>query len=902
MRSPVIVSGLLSALALLLSVALSSPLSAQKPKRKYRYSYSMSYDSGYNRTFDPTLMMRYAGNIHLFNREFPQEKVYLQFDNTCYYQGETVWFKAFVVNASNLTRATSTILYVDLLSPNGVLLEQKKVKLTAGQGDGSFTLVDVSTAQARSLRGILPYPSGYYEIRAYTQFQLNFSDDLTFSRVIPVYKTPLSDGDYSHPQMDEYSDRLENLRPKNTLKTVNVSFYPEGGHLLNGMKGRVAFKAVDEKGRGLDGTLELRGGQFPGGVMSVRSGHEGMGSFIYDPGQSAGAQFVTGGKAYGVTLPSGERNGLLLRAAMDTSAGLLTLTYRYRDEKSLADSLGITVTCRGELIYFGKVSTRDSTLLVPTSRWPAGVCRVVLYTRGGQVLASRSVFHNNTGFTAPGINVRTDKESYSANERMKLSLTLRDKDGRPFRDRFCLSVRDDTYPGGGRVDNMIENLLLCSDLKGYIHNPGYYFESDDSAHLADLDLLMLVQGWERYDWRKMSGNEPFVERHRLEDSLTLNGWVLMRRGRKDRYVNEAKVYVTIASRSDSLVEYGKYLTEEIGYFGFNTKDFYGKAELLMLVDTRKDEKSRGVPCKIRLERAYVPPPRLIYMSECEASDGVPGTRLAFDASPETPIDAGGVMLPTVNVRERRKYIDYLTFRAYDVEKDVEVTLDNGEYPKDMMGYLLDKGYAVWNRQDMGRSFRDSVSDGFTTHWLDGRPVFWYMHDAKGYVDSKLYVPTQIDTRDVVSVIVFDDVMPLSEIREHVPLYMEWLRRRIDMDAEMRMNGVYGSGRYVLVDILLKEDGTLLTNKQKRNLGQRITTLTGLSQPYMFYSPEYPDGPIENEDSLDYRRTLYWNPNVITDADGHAEVEFYNNSYSRHFSVSGAGITASGTPYVLDATF
>ena len=67
-------------------------------------------------------LMKYAGNIHQFNSIFPQEKVFIQFDNTSYYAGETIWFKAFVVNASSLERAKSKVLYVDLISPTGVLL------------------------------------------------------------------------------------------------------------------------------------------------------------------------------------------------------------------------------------------------------------------------------------------------------------------------------------------------------------------------------------------------------------------------------------------------------------------------------------------------------------------------------------------------------------------------------------------------------------------------------------------------------------------------------------------------------------------------------------------------------------------------------------------------------------
>ena len=55
---------------------------------------------------------RLVQNVFYFNREFQQEKVFLQFDNTSYFQGETIWFKAFVVNASDLTRSSSGVLYV----------------------------------------------------------------------------------------------------------------------------------------------------------------------------------------------------------------------------------------------------------------------------------------------------------------------------------------------------------------------------------------------------------------------------------------------------------------------------------------------------------------------------------------------------------------------------------------------------------------------------------------------------------------------------------------------------------------------------------------------------------------------------------------------------------------------
>lgn len=104
-------------------------------------------------------------------------------------------------------------------------------------------------------------------------------------------------------------------------------------------------------------------------------------------------------------------------------------------------------------------------------------------------------------------------------------------------------------------------------------------------------------------------------------------------------------------------------------------------------------------------------------------------------------------------------------------------------------------------------------------------------------------------------------------------------------------------RYLLIEIIVKEHKDLGKKGDIYNINKRLTSIDGYSVPYGFYSPEYPNGPIPGD--VDYRRTLYWNPNVITDENGNAQVEFYNNSYSTKFNISGAGITASGVPYILN---
>ena len=126
-------------------------------------------------------LLAYAVRANHFNALYPQEKVYLHFDNTAYFSGETIWFSANVMGATASDTAFSKVLYVELLSPTGVVLQQKKLKVEDGRCHGAFPLVDASVKEANAKRGVLGYPSGYYEVRAYTRSMLNFDAHGCFS-------------------------------------------------------------------------------------------------------------------------------------------------------------------------------------------------------------------------------------------------------------------------------------------------------------------------------------------------------------------------------------------------------------------------------------------------------------------------------------------------------------------------------------------------------------------------------------------------------------------------------------------------------------------------------------------------------------------------------------------------
>lgn len=864
---------------------------------------------------------RLVQNVFYFNREFQQEKVFLQFDNTSYFQGETIWFKAFVVNASDLTRSSSGVLYVELLSPTGVLLQQQKLKVIYGQADGCIRLIDNAVRDANELRGEQPYPSGYYEVRAYTKYMMNFSEKSIFSRVLPVFKSPVAEGQYDTPSIIRSEKNRNNVREEyRKLKEVNVSFYPEGGILHQWVPGRVAFKVTDEDEMPIDGVLRVNSHNSKGDVITAPTVHDGMGSFDILPGvRTPGYVFTYNGKEYKVNGPapdSGQGINLKVDQMDDSISVTVYNALRY------TTTIGFAVCCRGQ-VYHSQAENlgKDSLhVTIPTADIPMGVCQLTIIDHWGSVLATRHFFNFRDGYSPPALSVKPDKAAYAPYEQVKMELSLTGTEGEPLRDRFCLSVRDGNNIKTACMDNLATSMLLSSDLKGLILNPEYYFEADDAVHRQAMDLLMMVQGWERYDFRTMESHNSFKERYRKEETLQLNGYTV-------QYLNshkkngEVDAFLSLTPVSgDSLIYYGHYRTGENGYFGFDLSDFYSKAAVFIRLSRKNILGNEKRLANMVFERGNVPSARTFRPEELKFGfeySEIISHRDNDAVSGKGNIDEG-IRLPEVEILAPRKYIDYFTFKAIDVERDVEVQLDIGEFPASIMGYLLDNGYKIDNRfdalsypynekdinipQNFIKELRNFGPEAYAfqeSGLIDQEPVFWYVHDSNGLRLLPKRKIWEINTRNVESLLVFDEPATLPEIAESVPLLMKSIAQNKNIKAQTVMNGDYTQRKFRLVEVRLKDK--MMNEDELHDLGKRSMTFDGFNFPVQFYSPQYPDGPVEGTNK-DYRRTLYWNPNVITDSLGHAQVEFYNNSYSTGFNVSGAGITAGGSPYVLDENF
>ena len=808
-----------------------------------------------------TKLATYAARINYFNRLCPQEKVYLHLDNTAYFQGETVWFAAVVVNASTLGKAPSKVLYVELLSPTGVVLKQQKLKVLNGRCNGSFPLIDNDIDDAVEKRGAVGLPSGYYQIRAYTRTMLNFDDAGVYSRVIPVYKTPANEGDYTDPVMAKYTyneqDRPK-VRRRDRQKTLNMAFFPEGGHLVEGLPCRIAFKATDEQGHGIDiGTAATVDGL----PLALSPQHNGMGYFAYTPsaiGHTGKMQVEYNGKRYAFDLPDCEPEGCALQ--LDCH-GRDSLTLRLAATAGLRQRLmAFTLTTRGQCVQVDTLTLAASVeRSFSLADKPAGVYQLTLYDALGTVYAQRMFFVLHDIPTEP-LTVTAESASYRPYDEIRLHLHTASQKA----NTFSLAVRDAADYGTAYRDDIRTDMLLSSELKGLIEEPGWYFgDAPEEERAAALDLLMMVQGWTRYNWRQMTGVEPFVIRHYTEEGLVVDGWAFSRI--KEAPLPNARIGIRLYSPDRKYKQKATVVTDSLGYWSVGVQDFVGEWDLF--ITSRQQEKGKeNRTTRIRMERSSAP--ALTPYEPVE--EYIPGYAWQASTIDVEEVEKDTFMLPTdsylldeVEVEGRVMYVDYCTFKAYDAAKDAELTLDAGKYTGKVIDYLHDKGY------DM--DYENGYINNMQTVYLATRGRWLY-------TDHSYQSPEQLDLEQVKSIIVYDRRVDFASI----PVVQQFMTPQ---EIQAILQESHGGAYVVEINLPEKFEHKAVVKNSRQ------TSFMGFSVPVQFYAPTYPNGPIQGD--KDYRRTIYWNPEVITDDNGCADISFYNNGFSRALTVSAEGLTNDG---------
>ena len=117
-----------------------------------------------------------AGRLMYQVWSYPQEKVYVMTDRDVYTSGDTVRFRAWLVDAATHARPQqpSRFVYVELRKPFGGVEKRVKIRNEGGKFAGIIAL-DEELAE------------GCYTLCAYTQFMQNAGKDFFYRRTLPVF-------------------------------------------------------------------------------------------------------------------------------------------------------------------------------------------------------------------------------------------------------------------------------------------------------------------------------------------------------------------------------------------------------------------------------------------------------------------------------------------------------------------------------------------------------------------------------------------------------------------------------------------------------------------------------------------------------------------------------------------
>jgi hypothetical protein len=424
---------------------------------------------------------------------YQPEKIYLHYDKSSYYGGETIWFKAYLLHGL-LPATESKTLYVDWISDNGTVLAHTVSPIVDGGSNGQFEVP-------------ADYNSDFVHVRAYTRWMLNFDTAFLYSKDIRIFST--------NP-----------VTKKPAVPIVpSIQLFPEGGEIVAGVKNRIAFKANDQFARPLKikGKLvDVKGNV----IQSFTSEHDGMGSFSFvpQPGLSYMVKWTDEKNSeHSTNLPAVQSSGLAIQVAVDAKKRVITIN----SGEGLVNSLRqvhLVGTMNHTFIFKNDVSLSENNIIkrvIPVENLPSGILTITLFDASWNAIAERSTFINNRDYVfQPQMEVL--RWGLGKRKRNEIEIQLPDS----LQDAQLSIAVTDAAIEKDTTDNIISQFLLSSDIRGKINNPAYYFLNNSDSVAQHLDLVMLTNGWRRFKWEDVvKGRLPEITFPRDTSYLYLSGKV-----------------------------------------------------------------------------------------------------------------------------------------------------------------------------------------------------------------------------------------------------------------------------------------------------------------------------------------------------------------------------------------
>jgi len=831
----------------------------------------------------------------------PVEKVYLHFDKPYYAVDDTMWFKGYVSDNYHQPSQLSKILYVELMNSRDSLVQMLRLPVKNGVANGCFPLPEGTYRQDNYhirayTKWMVNFDGDYFfrktilignaldkQVNTQVSFvktgadkslqvttrviykdmdgnplpnkKVNWEissnvDDIAKGRGTTDQSGALTISFTNNKQADltganivaiidlgnrKTAGSTISLRP--VLGNTDVQFFPEGGYMLTGVRGKVAVKALGANGLGVNytGTITDNAGLV---VANVLSQHAGMGVFVLTPEQ---------GKTYkaNITFANGSKGAFDLPKTQDAGFSI-SVTNLEGDNLSLklSASPAFFAANKGHAFYIiaqsvGTVCFAAQTVLkepvysavVSQSKFPTGIVQFTLLSTAGIPLSERLTFIQRNDQL--NLNLTSDKPIYGQRQRVKLGITAKSKTA-PVEGDFSVSVIDETkvpVDEDGET-TILSSLLLTSDLKGFIEKPNYYFSKANDKTAADLDVLMLTQGYRRFTYTDVMANALPQILYLPEQGLEVTGTLRTLNGMPFKGGN---LRMLIPNRYFS----ANAVSDPEGRFKFTNLIFTDTAKVVITAKNNYNAKN------------------LMLMVDGNTFPALPKNK--FYPDEEANIDS--TMRPyLLNSKKRLGSIQQI--KEVIVKAPTPKGPSHTDYPA-LTGLSMMADHTVSADQLKSCTTLLICLQGMLAGVTFDNNNFYVSRD---YNQGKK-VPMAIFVRGMPVDVGYLSSLSGTEV-ESIEIFL-----RDDLGL---VNNAYQTNGVLVINTKTVPKGTKISLQDLQDLlpQPNVANFTpmGYNISREFYSPKY---DVPKPIGVDFRSTIYWNPRVITDKTGAASLEFYN---------------------------
>lgn len=852
--------------------------------------------------------------LDTYHEQHVKEKIYLHLDKNDYSAGETMWFKLYCTTAPfNYLSNISKIANVELISPTNKVIKSIKIPITLGLSIGDFNLPDTLEEGSYRVRSftrwmqndsianfyerVIPITNGRSDnIITRSELVKNRTENMFQINLKTIQGAPLINNSISYTLQPnnnkEKSGRLKSndngtialelkddfkggtlslqflsLDKRRILKSFiipdpnnqnSIQIFPESGELVNNILSKTGFKTLTPNGLGKKAKIKVVE-ENQTTVADFETNSLGMGSIplVLQTGKKyVATALFEDGSSTSASLPPVQNSGYVLTVnsvLKDKIAAQLSATADLVNGKDIY----LIAQYNGLVLHAAKQKLNGTDILfnIPKKNLPSGVLQLSILTEQMIPIVERLVFNYNTTSTLLPVSVELNKSSFTTRDKVVADLSVKYEDS----DTTRFAALSASVVNFSKVDSttdryyssIVSELLLKSDLRGFIERPNYYFADLTNIKLTELDNLMLIQGWRKLDWKNYTSTSTAA--FRPEKGLTIAGTI--KKTARKTVVPNAKV--TLIPTSNMLLSVDT-LTDNNGRFAFDELLFADSVKFIVTGDGPKEKKR----VDIVIDNPLTPPPNTSKDQPLLLNDinTTLLTQLKNSQQFLGELEAAGIIQKSIQLEE----VQVNRVRANKADKNSRNL--NGPGNADQVISAEDLSTCTTLEQCLagrlvGVIFRNGVPYSTRSVGLNGGSPMQIVLDGM-YIEAE-----QINMINVA------DISSIEVLRSA---------------GNTAIYGMYGGNGVI---VITSKSGDAISSSYTPT-GILTITPKGLYVSRTFFKPQY-DAKIQKELSRDLRTTIAWEPNLITPKDGKTHFEFFTSDEPGTYKLIVEGISMDG---------